>query len=161
MICIEAAHSKDAKLIETIAGPIWQQHYSNIIGREQVDYMLAKFQSESAISTQIQSGIEYFLIYENQMACGYMALQAKPEVLFISKFYLNEQSRGKGIGRLMLDKARSVARLKRLSRLELTVNKENPALAAYLKLGFEILGAVKIDIGNGFVMDDYRMQQRL
>jgi RimJ/RimL family protein N-acetyltransferase len=42
-----------------------------------------------------------------------------------------------------------------LNRIELNVNKNNQSKYIYEKLGFKILRAEKIDIGNGFYMDDY------
>ncbi len=43
-----------------------------------------------------------------------------------------------------------------------TVNKNNSlAIRAYEKLGFENLGSIVADIGNGFVIDDYRMEKRI
>jgi predicted lactoylglutathione lyase len=41
--------------------------------------------------------------------------------------------------------------------LHLNVNKQNPAVQFYVKCGFEIEKEVVLDIGNGFVMDDYIM----
>jgi hypothetical protein len=32
---------------------------------------------------------------------------------------------------------------------------------AYQRMGFEIAEAIVIDIGGGFVMDDFRMEKRL
>ena len=44
-----------------LAKDIWQQHYLSMIGQAQIDYMLDKFQSPSAIQQQINSGYLYFL----------------------------------------------------------------------------------------------------
>jgi len=41
----------------------------------------------------------------------------------------------------------------------LTVNKNNTdAIAAYKKIGFRMSDLIKIDIGNGFFMDDFVME---
>jgi len=45
-----------------------------------------------------------------------------------------------------------------LQSLILTVNKDNrTAISAYQHYGFEITGDSIVDIGNGFVMNDYLM----
>jgi ribosomal protein S18 acetylase RimI-like enzyme len=44
------------------------------------------------------------------------------------------------------------------SSLELNVNKYNPTLGFYKKIGFSIISEEVIDIGNGYVMDDYIME---
>jgi hypothetical protein len=44
----------------------------------------------------------------------------------------------------------------------LTVNRFNrQAIAAYERRGFQMMGTVVKDIGDGFVMDDYRMELNL
>jgi ribosomal protein S18 acetylase RimI-like enzyme len=48
-----------------------------------------------------------------------------------------------------------------LNLLWLTVNKGNPAVKAYERLGFRIAADLVMDIGGGFVMDDYRMEKPL
>jgi RimJ/RimL family protein N-acetyltransferase len=47
-------------------------------------------------------------------------------------------------------------------RLMLTVNKRNAkAMAAYQRNGFTLTESVVVDIGGGFVMDDYVMTKEL
>ena len=51
--------------IEAVAGlahEIWYEYYVPLIGRAQVDYMVAKFQSSGAVAEQLREGYEYFLI---------------------------------------------------------------------------------------------------
>ena len=48
------------------------------------------------------------------------------------------------------------------SRLRLNVNKYNEAAKkSYLHNGFSVTESVKIDIGNGFFMDDFVMEKAL
>ena len=54
-----------------------------------------------------------------------------------------------------------LARRRGLNLLWLTVNKGNPAVNAYERLGFRIATDLVMDIGVGFVMDDYRMEKLL
>ncbi|HXF16433.1 MAG TPA: GNAT family N-acetyltransferase, partial [Burkholderiales bacterium] len=47
-----------------------------------------------------------------------------------------------------------------MEELYLQVNKHNHAsVAAYLRVGFVVVQAVKADIGNGFFMDDFVMSK--
>ncbi len=51
--------------IDAVAGlahEIWYEYYVPLIGRAQVDYMVAKFQSSGAVAEQLREGYEYFLI---------------------------------------------------------------------------------------------------
>jgi hypothetical protein len=60
--------------IVDLASAIWTDHYVPLIGQKQVDYMLAKFQSEEAIKTQLSEGYEYYIVSHNGQRAGYMAI---------------------------------------------------------------------------------------
>ena len=60
----------------------------------------------------------------------------------------------------MIEFLQELAREKGLSKITLTVNKNNTdAIRAYEQFGFTNLGVFVQDIGNGFVMDDYKMEK--
>jgi ribosomal protein S18 acetylase RimI-like enzyme len=88
---------------------------------------------------------------------GYLSFVVRPSELFLSKLYLLKTYRGQGWARAALEFAKLLARGKQLNRVTLTVHKQNPSVKVYQALGFEILEPILTDIGEGFVMDDYRM----
>ena len=61
-----ARQEQDLQLIEKLAAVIWEEHYTPIIGADQVRYMLDKFQSAAAMLGQIGGGYEYFIIREKE-----------------------------------------------------------------------------------------------
>ncbi len=75
--------------------------------------------------------------------------------MYLSKFYLYSTERGKGFGREILRFLMSVALESGVHAIELNVNKENPTIAVYEKMGFRRIRAEKNDIGHGYYMDDY------
>jgi diamine N-acetyltransferase len=159
--------------VAELAHEIWYEYYVPLIGRAQVDYMVAKFQSASAMQAQIDQGYEYFLVRRpptdgssvngsRNSDIGYCAVHEQPDgTLFLSKFYLLESARGSGTGRRCMEFIEGLARRRGLSSLWLTVNKGNPAVQAYQRLGFRVAADLVMDIGGGFVMDDYRMEKAL
>lgn len=150
--------------VVSLADEIWREHYTYIIGKDQVDYMLAKFQSPKAVSNQIEEGYLYFLLEEESKTIGYFAVQPreKESELFLSKFYIKNSSRGRGHGREAVDFMEELAKSNSLGRISLTVNKNNAfAIARYEKMGFKKTASPVTDIGGGFVMDDYRMERAL
>jgi diamine N-acetyltransferase len=161
MIEFKLAQLEDSSVLSALAHEIWHQHYTPIIGSEQVNYMLSKFQNETAITQQINEGVEYYLVFDQKKAVGYFSLESRKSSLFISKFYLAKRSRGQGIGKQMLKKISQLAKSKNIEQLELTVNKYNNAYQVYLSLGFENIGSVETNIGGGFIMDDYIMLKKL
>ncbi len=148
---------QDITKTAALAKEIWTEHYTPIIGSEQVSYMLAKFQSQEAIAQQIKDGYQYFRI-SNSEESGYLSVQAEDKQLFISKIYIKAAARGLGLGKSLMQLAITIANENTLTGLRLTVNKHNlHAIATYKKMGFTKKREVVFDIGNGYVMDDYEM----
>ena len=144
-----------------LAKEIWQQHYLSIIGQAQIDYMLDKFQSSQAIDQQINAGYLYYLAECENENLGYLALvpDSSQSRLMISKIYVDERARGKGIGKTMLEYTKQKAKELGLATVWLTVNIHNSdSIAWYLKQGFTKVDEVKADIGNGYFMDDYILE---
>jgi GNAT superfamily N-acetyltransferase len=154
-------------IVAALAHEIWYEFYVPLIGREQVDYMVGKFQNAAAMQAQIDQGYEYFLVKQEDSGglardVGYCAVQEQADnALFLSKFYLHKSARGSGTGRKCMELIEGLARRRGLSLLWLTVNKGNPSVQAYQRLGFRIAADLVMDIGGGFVMDDYRMEKPL
>lgn len=162
MIFEEVLSEAQIEIVEKLAREIWTEHFTPIIGKAQVAYMLEKFQSKRAISEQIEQGFQYYLLKTNDGFIGYMGVQPKEEELFLSKLYIRRSQRAKGYGRKAVRFLEVMAREKKLSRITLTVNRNNlDTIKAYEKFGFENLGPAVQDIGGGFIMDDYRMAKRI
>ncbi|MEZ4802416.1 MAG: GNAT family N-acetyltransferase [Gelidibacter sp.] len=148
-------------ITEKLAHKIWNQHYVPIIGQAQVDYMIEKFQNADAFLKQINEGYCYYLISYDHSYCGYLALvsDTKNKKMMISKIYVDADYRGFGLGEKLMDFALKEAKKKEFKTLWLTVNKNNTnSIEWYKKRGFEIKESIQIDIGNGFIMDDYLME---
>jgi RimJ/RimL family protein N-acetyltransferase len=151
------ATKSEVEAVIALGHQIWNQHYVPIIGQDQVDYMLEKFQSVSALTDQIENQkYRYFMIFYDDTLTGYIGLQDRGDTLFLSKIYLTDNARGKGLGKMGVDFCLDFVRKNGFSRIELTVNKNNVvAITAYQKMGFKKIGAIVTDIGGGYVMDDY------
>ncbi len=149
-------------VVETLAKEIWTEHYTPIIGKDQVEYMLEKFQSREAIAEQIRSGYQYFIIREDDKSIGYLSIISRVNDLFLSKIYIKSIERGKGFARKAIQFVENLAKGKGLKKITLTVNKNNiNSIKAYEKIGFKNLGSIVQDIGGGFIMDDYEMAKVL
>ena len=162
LVAVEDADSI-ARLARLAAG-IWHEYFPPIIGQQQVDYMVERFQSEPALTAQIADGYRYFFIRRDDRDIGYAGLvyDDNDRSLQISKLYLSVDARGGGNGRAALGLVADFARGLGAGSLWLTVNKHNDgAIGFYEKMGFEKTESLVMDIGGGFVMDDYRMEKNL
>ena len=165
MILIEKVNNfSELREIAVLAEKIWHECFVGIISAGQIDYMVEKFQSFSAMKNQIENQDYYYMSVRNDgTLCGYIGV--KPENddrFFLSKLYLHESARGMGIASLMLAKVFEEARNAGKKSVYLTVNKYNShAVEVYRKTGFVITDSVVTDIGNSYVMDDYIMEYKL
>ncbi len=155
----------DIKELAQLASNIWHEYWPAIIGVEQVDYMLKKFQSVDAINRQIDDeNYTYNIFYDdnNKSEIGYFGVKLQKDYLFLSKLYLVQDFRGIGCGKLALKKIKQYAQKYNKKVIQLTVNKNNvDTIKAYEAWGFKKVDAVVTDIGSGFVMDDYIMEYEL
>lgn len=69
---------EDISEVAQLAREIWQEHYLPIIGQDQVDYMLEKFQSRDAITRQIAQKYEYYLVLDRGQSAGYVGVVPNP-----------------------------------------------------------------------------------
>lgn len=161
---VKVESSSDIATIVALAREIWHQHFTPIIGTPQVEYMLEKFQSVEAISTQLETGMEYYIATLDKKPVGYTGLLPDIEnnTMMISKIYLRENNRRAGIGTHLLNFIENECKDRELGKIWLTVNRFNHApIEWYSKKGFKTVDEVKMDIGNGFFMDDYIMEKQL
>ena len=157
--------SSDEQIDEVIAlaHEIWTEHYTPIIGPEQVEYMLSTYHSRGAIAREIrEQAYQYYIIRKNEIPIGYIGFRINRGELFLSKIYVHSSQRGLGTGRAALEFVKEIAREQAVMRIHLTVNRFNTdTITAYEKMGFVKTGEVCNDIGQGFFMDDYTMELRL
>ena len=159
IVITKAEKPKHYKIIEMLADEIWNECYISIITKEQIEYMLKNFQSEKIVKDQSENGYLYFLAEYNNEYAGYCCIVPEKDGVFLSKFYIKKEFRGKGIAKKLLKYALGPFFSENPLRVHLTVNKYNAnSIAVYKKIGFEVFNECVNDIGNGFVMDDFEME---
>lgn len=159
---IEVSTPSEIAAVAKLAHDIWHEHYPSIISIAQIEYMLERFQSPAAIASLIAEGYRYFLIERDKVFVGYIALHAgadSPDRMLLSKFYIRHDCRGQGLGVMALNFAEAECRRAGCRTLWLTVNKANPTLAWYERHGFTKNKEVVVEIGEGYLMDDFIMEK--
>lgn len=149
--------------IADLAKVIWNEHFTPIIGKDQVDYMVEKFQSYPALKEQISEGYEYYQIFSSGEFCGYTGIHpGEDNRLFLSKLYLKKESRGHHLATGAFSFLKEICRERGYPAIWLTCNKHNDnSLGVYRHFGFEIVDTQEADIGGGFIMDDYIMEYKI
>ncbi len=149
---------EDLDKISDLAQRIWNDHYPEIIGQEQVNYMLQRFYDKESLKNQIASNDQFFLAFDeflNQYS-GFLSITDKGEgQFFINKFYIDTQLQRNGVGNVFfnffLEKFDPEV-------IRLQVNRQNyKAINFYFKNGFKIEKVADFDIGDGYFMNDFVM----
>ena len=153
---------QDIQEVAALAKEIWEDHFTSLLGPQQVAYMVEKFQSYSALKEQLAEGYLYYkLLYQDQTV-GYTGVHPENGRLFLSKLYIRREFRGQGLASQVFRFLLTLCKEQGLSAIWLTCNKHNKSsLAVYNHLGFTVIDSQEADIGGGFVMDDYILQYSL
>lgn len=147
---------KEIPDVQQLAREIWEEHYIKILSQQQIDYMLDMFYSTEKIESEMRHGVSWEMLWENEKPIGYLSCKIEPEKIHISKIYLKAEARGKGYGKLLLNRIIELAKENQKKSIYLNVNKHNTdSIAFYERNGFQKINEGVFEIGNGYVMDDF------
>jgi ribosomal protein S18 acetylase RimI-like enzyme len=164
-IAIAPARRDQLPEVQRLAGVIWRAHYPGIITPEQIDYMLDQGYALDVLERFLERpdrGLE--LAIAGGALAGFAAwyVTDNPAEAKVDKLYVLQSRQRHGLGGRLIARVVDAARAAGATTLILNVNKQNTlAIRAYEKHGFAIREAVVVDIGQGFVMDDYVMTKPL
>ncbi len=156
-IVLKQATPEDIPLIQQLSESIWRQHYSDIISKQQIEYMLAKMYSSEKLLQEIKSTQHtYFVAYINDKPLGYIAISMESENrLMLNKFYILQEQRFLGLGKQIFE---IVFSNYPKSDIQLYVNRQNfKSVNFYFKMGFKIVEVVDNHFGEGYYMNDFFM----
>jgi len=160
------AGEDDLQSIHDMAEIVFRHTYRDILSPEQMEYMMDWMYSLPNLRRQLEEGHVYHIALDGNRPCGYVSVQPdridedSAEVFHLQKIYVLPSEQGTGLGRLLFNTATDFVRSqadKFPVRIELNVNRSNPAVGFYEHLGMRILRQGDFHIGNGFYMNDYIM----
>lgn len=163
-ITFSALQPEEIDTLIPLAHAIWHAHYPGIITVEQIDYMLSRGYTGEVIADEIEhQGITWLTIREQMTMIGFISVGPYGEgVMKLHKLYLLPRYHGQGIGKRALAEVERMAQSQKASKLVLNVNRHNhKAISAYQRAGWHIEDEVVIDIGSGYVMNDFVMAKQL
>jgi GNAT superfamily N-acetyltransferase len=163
-INIEKANISDIPMIIKLAKEIWPGSFKDILSAHQIAYMMHMMYSENSLKNQMNDNQVYLFIKIDEKLVGYASYELNykhTDKMKVHKIYLSEETRGKGIGKSVFHYLKDVATLNSLNVITLNVNRYNTAISAYEKIGFVKSYVEDIDIGNGYLMEDYVMNWNL
>jgi GNAT superfamily N-acetyltransferase len=162
VLTIHFTTTSDVKLIHDLALIVWPQTYTDIISKEQIDFMMEMMYSESSLKLQMENGCHFLIIYDKDDPVGFASFQEIASSIYkLHKLYVLLSHQRKGTGRFFINFIINILKKRGAAALQLQVNRKNKAKSFYEKLGFTIIQEADFDIGNGFFMNDYVMERNL
>ena len=162
---IIGATEADLGAVGELAAQIWRKHDPGIITTEQIEYMLSRGYSRDALRRfLVEDGAGLALAYVGRRLAAFAAYHRTDHAgeIKLDKLYVHHDYHGRGVGSRLIAHVEAAARAQRRKTIVLNVNKNNvKAIAAYERNGFAVRESVIVDIGGGFVMDDYVMAKQL
>ena len=110
---------------------------------------------------QLENGQHFLLISNENEAIGYASFELNfqnSNKTKIHKIYILPTIQGMGMGKIVMNYIKKIAEENFNLGLILNVNRYNKALFFYEKYGFKNLKTVDIEIGNGYLMQDYCLE---
>jgi GNAT superfamily N-acetyltransferase len=164
MITISEATVADFETIRSIAHTTWPVTYGEILSKEQLDYMLDKMYSDATLLENLNKGHHFILINDDSVCLGFASFEHRylnEKCTRLHKIYLLPETQGKGMGKMLLEQIMALAKENQSEIISLNVNRFNKAYAFYKKMGFEVVAEEDLAIGNGYLMEDYKMELKI
>lgn len=163
MKIIQASKSQ-LSIVRDLAYKIWPTAYREILSQEQLNYMLDKFYSLESLIEQMEQRKHVFLLAEeDDKYIGFASYELNIEnhKTKIHKIYVLPETQGKGYGVQLINEIEKRAKYLQNDILFLNVNRFNKAQQFYKKIGFEIAYEEDIEIGKGYLMEDFVMEKKI
>lgn len=158
MFRFKRAEESEISAVQIIAEATWEQTYSSILSKDQIDYMYNRMYSTDKLRKQFANGHLFYFVYNNLDLAGFASIEITHDKVWkLHKIYVEPQQQGQGAGKALLEFMINKVRSLGGAHLLLNVNRENKARFFYEKNGFTINETADIDIGNEYFMNDYIM----
>jgi len=158
---IRKAATEDIPELRRMADIAFRDTYRTILSPGQMEYMIDwMYSEESLLNQMLQKGHTYYIVEGK----GYVSFRedgrtpAGLRLFHLEKIYVLPEFKGSGLGKLLfgtvVNEARKIAGEEPF-RIELNVNRNNPAVGFYEHLGMYKAREGDFPIGNGYYMNDY------
>lgn len=161
---IRALKQDELSIVHEIAHATWPDTFKDILSQEQIQYMLNWMYDLKQLENQSNQGHQFYIAELEEMPVGFIGIEPNyPEkgITKIHKIYILPNKQGLGIGKKLIEYVKELSIQSEMEGLLLNVNRFNKAVDFYKAIGFYIVFEENIDIGNGFLMEDYVMKLNL
>lgn len=153
--------------IQRIADKTWEITYRPIISKSQIDYMLDMMYSTSSLKQQMLLLKHQFVLIKEKSSNefqGFVSFEhdyKKTNSTKLHKLYVLPNCQGKGLGKQLINIVCERSKEYGNQSVLLNMNRDNKAIDFYKSMGFNIIAEEDIDIGNGYLMEDFVFEKQL
>ena len=161
------ATEKQIEEIEVAANNVWHNYYKDIFSKEQIEYILEKYQSRTALKKQMSDGYIYYMLLSDNQLAGYMCVLVQSNYLYVSRLYIKAEFRRQGLAKKTISHMDAIFNkpelgFSHIKKMVLRVERNNSfAINVYEHLGFTKVRSEDNDIGNGFICREYVMERMI
>ena len=162
---IRQADIDDIPTIRAMANIVFRKTYADILSPVQMEYMMDWMYSEESLRDQIVTpGKEFHIALYGDRPAGYVSFESDGRTddghrnrYHLQKLYILPDFQHHGLGRQMFGFVKNLLNERNPEgfRIELNVNRGNPAVGFYERLGMVRDRQGDFPIGHGFYMNDY------
>ena len=163
-LIIRKAELDDINTIGFLAYQIWPVTYKDILTLDQLQYMLNLIYSPASLRKQMTVSQHLFLLAElDEEPVGFASYSRidEPSTYKLQKLYVRTDIQGKGLGKALLEYVEETVKEAGGNKMHLNVNRFNKARLFYEKMGYMVIKEEDVDIGNGYLMNDFVMEKKL
>jgi len=161
MYTIEKIKENGLKRIQALALKTWESTYKKILSPEQLNYMFNKMYSSETLLERLNSKNEFYILKNELDDLGFTEIIIEDISIYISKIYIDPKFQKKGYGLKLIEFIENRATKLTKNYITLNVNRYNKALDFYKHIGYTIDKSIDIEIGEGYLMEDYIMKKEL
>lgn len=158
---VELLPDGEVETLRKVALKVWPITFKEILSPAQIAYMMEMMYSEASLREQQQSGCKLYLLKDDKTPVGFLSIEHDKEhsgKTKVHKIYVLHTYHGTGAGRFLMDFAFAEATKMGDTAVFLNVNKYNTAIGFYEHYGFKKIYTEDIDIGEGYLMEDWVME---
>lgn len=156
---IKEAKPSDIPTIQKVAQIAFREAYGSTLSSAQIEYMIELMYSGRSLIKQLTEECHKFLLLIKDCRCiGFVSYQSDYKgtgSTKLHKLYLLPREKGCGYGRILVKEVIERARAHGNKTVTLNMNRNNTAYGFYIRMGFGISHSEDINIGNGYLMEDY------
>lgn len=159
---IRPATPDDITAIQQVVQAAWPVAFGEILAPAFIAHELRRVYSDEPLNTLMTEGERFLMAESGHKVLGFASYRITEDgdgpSGKLEKLYLMPELKGKGHGKALVSAVIELTSEAGCRELLLCVNRANPSVRFYQRMGFTILREEDVEVGPGFFRNDYLMR---